>query len=71
ILIKDNIFICYHTENSYSRLKKTYFFSEKALCDVVLVASYLNADSYEDSSSSNSADVEIPAHRVILASACP
>ncbi|KAL1243034.1 Kelch-like protein [Trichinella spiralis] len=44
---------------------------EKALCDVVLVASYLNADSYEDSSSSNSADVEIPAHRVILASACP
>ncbi|KRZ91170.1 Kelch-like protein 3 [Trichinella sp. T8] len=44
---------------------------EKALCDVVLVASYLNTDSYEDSSSSNSADVEIPAHRVILASACP
>ncbi|KRX74279.1 Kelch-like protein 3 [Trichinella sp. T6] len=44
---------------------------EKALCDVVLVASCLNTDSYEDSSSSNSADVEIPAHRVILASACP
>ncbi|KRX61952.1 Kelch-like protein 3 [Trichinella sp. T9] len=44
---------------------------EKALCDVILVASYLNTDSYEDSSSSNSADVEIPAHRVILASACP
>ncbi|KRX15556.1 Kelch-like protein 3 [Trichinella nelsoni] len=44
---------------------------EKALCDVVLVASYLNTDSCEGSSSSNSADVEIPAHRVILASACP
>ncbi|OUC46532.1 putative kelch repeat protein, partial [Trichinella nativa] len=60
-----------HFELYSSRLKKTYFFSEKALCDVVLVASCLNTDSYEDSSSSNSADVEIPAHRVILASACP
>ncbi|KRZ66180.1 Kelch-like protein 3 [Trichinella papuae] len=44
---------------------------EKALCDVVLVASHLKTDSNEGSSSSNSAEVEIPAHRIILASACP
>ncbi|KAL1231378.1 Kelch-like protein 3 [Trichinella pseudospiralis] len=44
---------------------------ERALCDVVLIASHLKTDSNEGSLSSNSEEVEIPAHRIILASACP